>query len=154
MIKTKIFFVVIISVLIFSGIFNIGFSQDATQINFINELDSKVSVTYGDALIMFRLQSGSSKTVKSAASSAEDPFSLKGYTEAAPLNKGMASLMTAKYLKLGGSFMYMIIGTERYAYKACIANGIFSGDGSENDKMTGPELIELFTKISDLKGGN
>jgi hypothetical protein len=49
--------------------------------------------------------------------------------------------------------MYLIFDTERYAYKACIANGIFSPGGSENDKMTGPELIDLLSRISDLKGG-
>jgi len=151
--KAKLFFVTVISVCIFSVIPGIGLAQEATQITFINELDSKVSATYGDALIMFKLQAGSSINSKNTTASKIDSYSLKGYKESMPLNKGMASLMTAKYLKLGGSFVYMIIGTERYAYKACIANGIFSGDGSENDKMSGPELIELLSKISDLKGG-
>jgi len=151
--KAKLFFVTLISVCIFSVIPEISLAQEVTQITFINELDNKVSATYGDALIMFKLQAGSSINSKNTTASKIDSYSLKGYKENMPLNKGMASLMTAKYLKLGGSFVYMIIGTERYAYKACIANGIFSGDGSENDKMSGPELIELLSKISDLKGG-
>jgi len=128
-------------------------SQDITQITFINELDNKVQATYGDALIVFKLQSGSTVALKKGKSTAVDSFTLSGYNEKDILTKGMASLMTAKYLDLDGSFLYLIFGTERYAYKACIANNIFVPGGSENDKMTGPELIELLSRISDLKGG-
>jgi len=128
-------------------------SQDITQITFINELDNKVQATYGDALIVFKLQSGSTVALKKGKSTAVDSFTLSGYNEKDILTKGMASLMTAKYLDLDGSFLYLIFGTERYAYKACIANNIFAPGGSENDKMTGPELIELLSRISDLKGG-
>lgn len=130
-----------------------GFSQDVTQITFINELDSKIQATYGDALIVFKLHSGSTAALKKGKSTAGDTFTLSGYTESDILTKGMASLMTARYLNLGGSFLYLIFGTERYAYKACIANKIFAPGGSESDKMTGPELIELLSRISDLKGG-
>lgn len=128
-------------------------AQDVTQVAFLSELDSKTSATYGDALILFKLQSGSSISTKGKTSSTGESYVLKGYAEGDTLTKGMASLMTARYLDLSGSFMYMILDIERYAYKACIANKIFSADGSENDKISGPELIEMFSKISDIKGG-
>lgn len=132
----------------------VTFPQDVTQVTFLNELDSKSVATYGDALIMFKLQGGSNVPAKGKYASKKGAYSLEGYTESDPLSKGMASLMTARYLDLGGSFMYMIFDTERYAFKACVANGIFSPEGSENDPLSGPELIELFSKISDIKGGN
>jgi hypothetical protein len=146
----------ILSITFIAILFSAGitFSQDITQVTFLSELDNKSTATYGDALIMFKLQSGSSVSAKGRSSSGKESYALQGYTEADTLSKGMASLMTARYLDLGGSFMYLILDIERYAYKACIANGIFSPDGSENDKMSGPELIELFSKISDMKGGN
>lgn len=149
--KAMVLIVTILSVISFAGI---SFSQDITQVTFLSELDNKSTATYGDALIMFKLQSGSSVSAKGKSASGKESYALQGYTEADTLSKGMASLMTARYLDLGGSFMYLILDIERYAYKACIANGIFSPDGSENDKMSGPELIELFSKISDMKGGN
>ncbi|PKL17687.1 MAG: hypothetical protein CVV49_09860 [Spirochaetae bacterium HGW-Spirochaetae-5] len=139
-----------IAILLSTGI---AFSQDVTQVTFLSELDNKSTATYGDALIMFKLQSGSSVSAKGRSSSLKELYVLQGYDETDTLSKGMASLMTARYLDLGGSFMYMILDIKRYAYKACIANGIFTADGSENDKMSGPELIELFSKISDFKGG-
>ena len=149
--KIRILLITFIAILSLTGI---SFSQDITQVTFLSELDNKNIATYGDALIMFKLQSGSTVPSKGKKTSANESYALKGYTESETLTKGMASLMTARYLDLGGSFMYMILDIERYAYKACIANRIFSADGSENDKMSGPELIELFSKISDMKGGN
>jgi len=141
-------------IILFSLFFGLNvYSQDVTQVTFISELDKKFNATYGDALIMFKIQTGSSVYSKKKSGSEKTPFILSGYTEDEQLTKGMASLMTARYINLGGSIMYIIFGTERYAYKVCIANGIFSDGGSENDKMTGPELIELFSKITDLKGG-
>ena len=148
--KVQILYITIIAVLSFSGI---SLSQDVTQVTFLSELDGKSAATYGDALIMFKLQSGSTVSAKGKKISAGESYTLEGYTENDPLSKGMASLMTARYLDLDGSFMYMIFDFERYAYKACAANGIFSSEGSENDKLTGSELIELFSKISDIKGG-
>lgn len=137
-----------------------SFSQDITQIGFLSDLDNKKTATYGDAVNMFKIQAGSAlaKTApgvkkKGAAATAKEAYTLEGYSESASLTKGMAALMTAKYLDLGGSFMYLIFSSERYAYRACIANGIMSSDGSENDPMSGPELIELFSKISEKKGG-
>lgn len=149
--KIQIFYITLAAIISLTGS---SFSQDVTQVTFLSELDNKSTATYGDALIMFKLQSGNSVSVKRKSSAGSESFALQGYTEADTLTKGMASLMTARYLDLGGSFMYLILDIERYAYKACIANRIFSPDGSENDKMSGPELIELFSKISDMKGGN
>jgi len=142
--KAKLFYITLISIFALSSG---GYSQDITQVTFLSELDNKPVATYGDALILFKLEFGG------AAASKKNTVSLDGYIESDLLTKGMASKMTAESLKLGGSFMYLIFGSERYSYRACIANGLFSEGGSENDKMTGPELIELLSRISDMKGG-
>lgn len=125
------------------------FSQQKTQAEFLSELDNKKTATYGDALTLFKLQSGSKNTTKENVEIKN--YSLQNYDDGAPLTTGMASLMTAKYLDLRGSFLYMVFGTERYAYKACISSNLLNQNGSENDKMSGPELIELFSRISDIK---
>ena len=127
--------ILLLSVLSVSGI-----AQDISQIIFINELDGKTVANYGDALRMFGFQERTS-----------DSYMLKGYNNDARLTKGMASLMTARFLQLKKSTMYRIFGTERYAYRACVADKLFSIDGSENDLMSGLELIELFSKINKFK---
>jgi len=117
---------------------------DIQQIMFINELDTKSVATYADAFRIFRFQVRIIKGSKS--------YLLKGYLDEFPLTKGMASLMAARFLQLNNSLMYKIFETERYAYRECVAEKFFSADGSENDIMSGPELIELFTKVGEFKG--
>ena len=120
-----------------------GISQDdISSIMFINELDSKKTATYGDALRMFRVQA---RTIPGSGS-----YLLEGYSDSSPLTKGTASLMTARYLKLNKSLMYNIFGIKRYAYRACLADKLFNEFGSENDMMSGSELIELFTKVDEF----
>mgnify|MGYP001408572993 CR=1 FL=1 len=140
---------VIIAVLAISG-----YSQNAGEIEWLSGIDKKTTVTYGDAVALFVMQIGknSSGFDNNQSALAAEGIALDGYTQDSRLTKGMLSKMTAKYLKLGGSFMYLILKTERYSYKVCVANGIFTEDGSSNDLMSGPGMIEVFSKISDIKG--
>ena len=119
-----------------------GFTQDMQQIMLIIELEGKSVTTYGDALRMFGFQ----------AETSSGSYRLKGYNDYSKLTKGMVSLMAAKYLYLKKSLLYRIIETERYAYRACVAEKLFSADGSENDLMSGPELIEFFAKVGEFRG--
>ena len=131
-----------------------GYSQNSDEIGWLGEIDKKQVVTYGDALKLFMLQSGRKPSTfeKNQGDLASEGIALSGYSEDDELTKGMLSKMTAVYLDLGGSLMYMIFGTERYAFRACMANGIFGQDGSENDRLSGPEMIEAFSKISEIRG--
>ena len=113
---------------------------EVAAIMFINELDVKKKATYGDALRMFGFQPENPQA---------GPYRLKSYKDDSPLTKGMASLMTVRYLKLGNSLMYNFLDIERYAYRECCSDGLFDELKSENDRMSGPELIELFTKINE-----
>ena len=131
-----------VNILLLAVLSSAGIAQDVSQIMFINKLDEKSAANYGDALRMFEFQGRES-----------DSYMLKGYKSETRLTKGMVSLMTARYLQLKKSFMYKIFNTERYAYRACIADKFFGIDGSENDLMSGSELIELFAKINEFKRG-
>ncbi len=128
------------------------YSQQKNQLNqadLLSELDNKEHATYGDALELFKLQTDSA--IGSREKDDSKSFILNGYEENSILTMGMASLMTARYLNLGGSFLYLIFGTERYAFKACVANNLLNANGSENEKMSGSELIELFSRISSIR---
>ena len=135
----KVFLINILLLMLLSAS---AISQNMVPLLFINELDAKKTTTYGDALRMFRFH------VRTNSRSGE--YMLKGYYDDLPLTKGMASLMVASYLGLNKSLMFDIFGRERYAYRACLADKLFSESGSENDLMSGPELIELFAKIDEF----
>jgi len=128
-------------------------AQNISQLNFIHSLDSKSTATYGDAVTLFAASAGAraGNFTSESAYLNEQGIALK-YSEDAPLTRGMAALMTAKYLNLKGSFMYLIFKSERYAYRACIADSLMPGNASELDKLSGPELLELMSLISDKKG--
>lgn len=112
------------------------FSQN--MIDKLSDIDGKVNATYGDAVALFK------------AETSKDIY--LNYKNDVPLTRGMVALMTAKYLDLKGSFMYNIFKTERYAVRACIDEDLMDGDSSENDLMSGAELIEVLGKIARKKG--
>lgn len=145
--------IILLSAILFYGL--TSFAQDVNQIEWLSELDGKSAATYGDAVKIFALQSsGRSSSFRADSAMLEKRgVALDGYTEGEELSKGMLAKMTARYLDLGGSIMYLIFGTERYAYRACVAYGIMRENGSENDLISGPELVEVIGKISDMKGG-
>ena len=139
---TKFFFISIILLILLSSSVP---AQDIGQITFINELAGRKETTYGDALRMYRFQVG--------AISNSDAYLDRGWLDEFILTKGMLALLITKYhLKLNKSLMHKLFQTERYAYRACVAEKFFREDGSENDLVSGPELIEFFEKIGEFKG--
>jgi len=153
MVYMKIEKTLIISVLIL--ILSIStFAQDLNQLDWLNDLDGKSAATYGDAVKIFAIQtSGRSSSFRADSSLLEKSgIALDGYSEGEELSRGMLAKMTARYLDLGGSLMYMVFGAERYAFKACVAEGIMRGDASENDIISGPELVEVLGRVSEIRG--
>jgi len=136
-------------IMIFGLIINLP-AQDMGQIEWLSDLDQKKTAVYGDAIRLFALQEGRHSVKPLTGTGIE----LDGYSQGDTLTKGMLAKMTARYLDLGGSIMYSIFGTERYAFRACIANGIMRADGSENDIISGPELLEVIGRVSEIKGEN
>jgi len=143
--------ITIISILFFS---TLSFSQQLNEINYTLSLDTKEIATYGDAVTMFTFQ------LNSRAGDFDQNFRVlkdivkTKYDKDKPLRKGNIAYMTARYLKLNDSLMFRITGFERYAYRTCVAHKIMYGDGSENDIMSGSELLEVFSKISEYREGN
>jgi hypothetical protein len=133
------------------------FAQNTSNITIINEIADKDQVTYSDGVYFFLLIMG--KTPGSFDNNIET-LNQEGITtgialnEDSPLRRGALALMMARHLNLNDSLLFMIFKTERYAYRSCIANGIMNQNGSEWDKISGGELIEIMTRVSDLTGGN
>jgi hypothetical protein len=124
----------------------------AQEINFINSLADKKAVTFEDGVKMYMYTLG-----KVPAGFNADVAILKGlkllkaktYDKDKPLRRGMLALMVARHLKLKGSFFYLLFDTERYAHRACVADGIMNATTSELDKMTGDELLETMSIVAE-----
>ena len=134
------------------------FSQNAiTHIDFINEVADKNQTTFEDGVYFFVMVMG-----KNPGSFEKNINYLnkEGLTKGinlqkdSPLRRGAFALMMARHLDLQDSLLFLIFKTERYAYRVCAANGIMSYEGSEWDTLSGGELIEIMTKVSELSGGN
>jgi hypothetical protein len=127
------------------------------NVTFVHEIAEKDVVSFGDTVRFLVLILGKEPT----STLASDLNILKGagitaglnYTENIPIRKGMLAIIIADYLKLGDSLFYMIFKTQRYAFTACIANGIMDYDASENDSVSGGELIEIMSKVSERASG-
>ena len=127
------------------------------NVTFVHEIAEKDAVNFGDTVRFLVLILGKEPTNTLAS----DLAILKGagitaglqYAESIPMKKGMLALILADYLKLGDSLFYMIFKTQRYAFTACIANGIMDYDASEYDSVSGGELIEIMSKVSERASG-
>jgi len=131
-----------------------AFSQSTNQIDILNRLDVKKQATFGDAVKLFSLQidNRSGSFAADLAKLKSQGLIKNSYTEGKSLTKGNIALLTAKYIKLSDNLFYKVFGSERYAFRACVAAGIMKTDSSENDMVTGPQLIEILSKISQYKG--
>jgi hypothetical protein len=127
----------------------LALAQNTEEIEWINKLDTKAIATFGDAKRLFYstfpdLSKQQSNTIKL----------LNQYKDDAPLKRGMIAAIIARELNLKGSLFYMLTGLERYACRACIAEGIMSANSSENDLISGPELLDIMIQAKIAKEGN
>ncbi|MBN1500105.1 MAG: hypothetical protein JW982_08120 [Spirochaetes bacterium] len=132
------------------------FAQNVNQINVIQEIDEKPAATYEDAVTMFMYELNQTPGTfeRNAAFLKTKQIVKKDYAKETPLKRGMIAYMTAKHLNLKDSFMFALTKAERYAFRSCVSYGIMDVDGSENDLISGNELLEIFQKISDFRGEN
>ena len=132
--------------------------QSINDLNFINGLDRKERSTFGDAVRFIALDMGTSTSdFNSALSTLNRKNIAKGYEklgQSTPLRRGVIARMIARYLDLNDSLWYIIFGTERYAFRACVSEGIMPSNASEWDSISGSELIEIMTRVSERSGGN
>ena len=130
--------------------------SDVQKIEFINRLSEKESVTYGEGVAFMVMAIGyepstfgyNIQTLKTAG--IKDGLD---YEESRSLRKGIISAIIADYLDLGDSLFYLIFGTERYAFRACVAEGILDPNASEWDGVSGGELIEIMDKVAERAEG-
>ena len=130
--------------------------QSMSVLNYVNELGDRKQATFGDIVTLLVLDMGektlgfeSDLSVLNVRNKIAAGYNLR---ENAPLRKGAAARLIARYLRLSDSLMYNIFGTERYAYRACVAAGIMIADGSEWDYVGGEELLEIMRRVSIISG--
>ena len=124
-------------------------AEAVSSIEFLSALDAKVSASEGDAvsLLSFSLRGTSEGFLSDYAFLQSKGAVAPGeFSADAKLSRGDISLMIARLKRLDGSLMYKITGKARYAYRACVADGIMPSGRSEYDVLSGQELIEAVSK--------
>jgi hypothetical protein len=115
-------------------------AQAFNEVGFLDTLGNKNIATVNDALKLFTLVIEKKQPVLK-----DDP------ANNVPLKKGFIALMVANNLNLTDSVIYTLFKKERYAFRACAAHNLLNADGSENDLMSGEELIEFLQLASEYK---
>ncbi len=134
------------------------------SLSYINSLDSKKQAKVSDAVKMFLLETGAGLPSGSPDCKALERKGIKCASEYNKrgnevLRKGTLALFSAQYLDLGDSVIYNLLNafsiqSERYALTACTAAGIMPADSSTDDEISGPELIQVMSRVSEIKGGD
>lgn len=132
------------------------YPQGADSLSFINNLGEKEKATFGDAVALFMYTTNRMpKGFVQDSNILRDAGILRGmaYEEQKPLRRGILARIVARHMNLQGSLLYIIFGTERYAYTACVDRGVMDPDMSEWDVLSGEELIEVLARMSEILGG-
>jgi hypothetical protein len=133
------------------------YSQDSAT--FMNTVGEKDTAAFGDAVTLFVYATngtprGFQQDVASLNSSLNGLLRNMDYDQNRSLRRGILARMIARHMHLKGSLMFLIFGTERYAYTACVAGGIMDPGGSEWDLLSGEELIEAVARMTDAMEGS
>jgi hypothetical protein len=127
-----------------------AWSQAVAPVNFVNQLGDKKQATFGDAVTIYLLTLGKDPkgfNIDVQALTGMGILKDNDYKADTPLRRGMIANMVARHLKLGDSLFYNIFGTERYAFRACIAARLMEAEGSEWDDISGEELLEIMSSV-------
>ncbi|MBN2040349.1 MAG: hypothetical protein JW864_09925 [Spirochaetes bacterium] len=136
----KILFIVIV-LLISTGVFSQQ-RQTGDEVDFLNTVEQKSTVTVRDAEILFKM-----------VMKADFPASKKEVKKDDPVKKGYVALAVADNIGLNDSLLYKFFKSGRYAFRTCVAHKLLNPDASENDMMSGEELIEFLRLASEYKEG-
>lgn len=134
-------------------------AQGMGSLTFIENLGNKKAATLGDAVTFYLLTLDKpSQGFKADVKALErlgvlKPGSLAEYGQKKVLRKGVIAGMVARHLKLRNSLWYIVSGFDRYAYRACVDAKIMPPQGSEWDKVSGEELIEIMRRVGERSGG-
>ena len=129
-------------------------AQNLGSLNYINELGDREAATYGDAVKFFMMiqnrDQGSFQENLAALSKSGITKGIRS-GETSLLDRGTLSLMAARYLDLKDSLFYLITGSGRYAFRACIEEGLMDAEAGEWDVVSGEELIETMARVAEKK---
>lgn len=127
-------------------------AQSPGNLAFINDLGEKGTATFSDAVTFFLLiENKQPGEFRANLDELNKQRITQGIEEAenAPLTQGTLALMIARGLKLKDSLFFLMTGTRRYAFRTCVSANIMDADTSEWDTMSGEQLIEIMTKVSE-----
>jgi hypothetical protein len=133
-------FLAIFLIIFGTAIFTNQVIAQVDEVSYINDIGKKNIATVNDGLKLFKLV-----IEKKQPAAKDDP------ANNVPLKKGFIALMVANNLNLTDSVIFTLFKKERYAFRACAAHNLLNADGSENDLMSGEELIEFLRLASDYK---
>ena len=118
----------------------------AQNIEILNKIGDKQGVTINDVTLLFSSidkslipDQGRSKRLFKAV--------IHYQKHKTPITKGAAAYITVKYLNIHSSLMFNIIPCERYAFRVCVAEGLFSRESNTAELLSGSELLELSEHI-------
>jgi hypothetical protein len=151
-------------VIIFSFTINYSLSQEnpkriqANNIQYLDNLSIKQTASINDAFALYYFykynKNSNFKIHRNAIIELKIIDSDKYNNANLALRRGLLAKIVAVELNLKKSLMYLIFKNERYAYRACIAEEIMSPGKSNNDIISGQELIEIIHILTNLKGRN
>ncbi len=133
-----------------------AFPQDISNLIFINELADKDEITFEEGVRFFVLTIGKRpQSYKKNLRTLQKGGILEGIDsdKDTPIRKGTLALMIARHLDLKDHLLFKIFKFKRYAFKACVANGIMHYNASEWDRISGGEMIEIMNIVSEMSGG-
>ena len=133
-----------------------GGYQGVADVEFLNQVADRPVATVGDAVGLFTMFYGERRPAFSANLAFLQQKGVAGgraLAEGDSLRRGDLALMSARYLRLGDSLMYAILGTGRYAVTVCVANEVMEPAGGEWDVLSGGELVEIVRKVAEKAGG-
>jgi hypothetical protein len=133
-----------------------GGYQGVADIEFLNQVADRPVATVGDAVGLFSMFYGERRPdfAGNLEFLRQKGVAGTGLAEADSLRRGTLAQLAARYLRLGDSLMYAVIGTGRYAVTVCVANEIMEPAGGEWDVLSGGELVEIVRKVAEKAGGS
>jgi hypothetical protein len=115
-------------------------AQETDEVGFLDALGKKSAASISDAQTLFKMVLEKKYTPSAAV---EDKNS--------SVKKGYIAYLVAGNLGLTDSLLFNLSRSQRYAFRVCVAHKLMNADGSENDMMSGEELIEFLRLASEYK---
>jgi len=133
-------------ILTFAIMFAMWQMPNAQSLEDIVAIGEKIACSMADLAIMAPAIIESAPDDPELASRIGNELAL--YEPEMPLTKAMASLVAAKSLKVRSSFFFLLIPSKRYSFRTMVVDGVFSSTSSGGDVMSGVELLDFVTMIS------